>query len=133
MKFNDLKIINKTTVSLKVGDSDYDHLEVVANIKNGFDFYMNGIKKEYDEIIEAEIVSYIKDNIDSNELESIIFNDDYNKIFSQLSFEDICKGYRHDKELIIKQLGDTINYFIKHEKYEKCVILKSLLISAEKL
>jgi len=133
MKFNNLKIISKTTVALSVGDSEYDNLEVVANIDNDFDFYMNGIKKEYDGKIKEDILRYIKENIDENELKRIIATEDYKNIFSSLSFEEICIGYRHDKELIIEQISENMNFFIKYEEYEKCIILKKLLDKAKKL
>jgi len=133
MKFNNLKIINKTTVKINVGDSEYDNLEVVATTNEDFNFYMNGIKKEYDEKIKTEILEYIKKNINYKELEYIIAVEDYNKIYSKLSFEDICRGYHNNKEIIIKQILENMNFFIKIEEYEKCIILKNLLEKARNL
>jgi len=127
MKFKNLKILSKTTLEISVGDSEFDKLEVVSNFNNDFDYYMNGIKKDFEKEQTEEILSFINENIDSNELDWVIANEDYDKIYSTLTFDEILKGYKNDVDIILEHLIKTMDVFIKHEKYEKCVLLKKLI------
>jgi len=125
MNFKKVNIISKFTVEIELDDNT--NIEVSKINKDEYDFFINGIKKDIDEEKEKEILDYIIDNIDQKELEWVIAVEDFNSIYNRLSFEDICIGYHHDKELMKKKINSDLELFIFHEHYDKCIVLRNLL------
>ena len=132
MKLKNIKILSKYSVEVEVNDSDDINIEVVSE-QQKYKFYMNGIEKTFDLDTETEIIQHIEDNINQDELEWVIANEDFNMIYSKLSFEDICKGYHQDKEKMKTLIQSDLDLFIHYEKYEKCTLLKELLDKVEKI
>lgn len=127
MKLSNLKIKRKHVVELLIEDeNEFLPLEVKSEGDIGYGFYINGIRKELNTEQQNEIVVYIRENIDQNELELVIANEDYDKIFNKLSISDMLKGWKYDTEMIHHVIDDTMDVFIKHEHYEKCEVLNKI-------
>jgi len=132
MDLKKLNIISKYSVEIELHNND-TNIEVVSKNNEDYEFFMNGIKKNLGSDTEQKIIRYIVDNIDQDELEWVITNEDYNNIYSKLTFEEICGGYHQDKDLMIKLISSDLQFFIEHEKYEKCAVLQNLLDKVNKL
>ena len=126
MKLNEVKIVSKWKVSVETDDVIID---VVSNENSiaQYDFYMNGIKKEFEEHQEQEILNHIFKNIDQNELEYVIANDDYNNVYSITLFDDLIYYFDNDIDLMKETLERALEVFIEQEHYEKCKIVNDLL------
>jgi hypothetical protein len=133
MNLNKIKIISKTKLKIDIFGEEDILFEAVSNDQKKFDYYINGIKTKLTKEQDDEISDYIIENIDQQELEWVIANEDYDKIYNTLSFDDICKGYHNKKDVMKAQITKTLDIFILHEKYEKCVILQNLLDKIDKL
>jgi len=126
MNLSDVKIVSKWKVSVETDDVVIDVISSQETIKN-YEFYMNGIKKDFDESQEREILEHILKNIDQHELEYVIANEDYKKVYSVVVFEDLIYYFDNDFELMKTELLNTLNIFIEQEHYEKCKVINDLL------
>jgi len=126
MNLNDVKIVSKWKVSVETDDVVIDVISSQETIKN-YEFYMNGIKKDFDESQEREILEHILKNIDQHELEYVIANEDYNRVYSVVVFDDLIYYFDNDFELMKNELLNTLNIFIEQEHYEKCKVINDLL------
>lgn len=133
MDIKRINIISKNKFEIELNDDDLI-IEAYSKLNDdNFDFYINGIKKDFSKEQRQQIHRYMVDMIDEDEMKLVIANDDYERIYNRLSFDDICKGYNNDKEVIINQLSSTLQTFIEYEHYEKCIIIKKLLEKTNKL
>ena len=127
MILRELEIKSKHIVSLVIEiDSDFLPLEVKSINDETYEFYINGIKKELNNEQVTEIIEYIQNNINQDELEYVVANEDYNKIFSKLDISDILKGWNYNIELINHIINDTMDVFVYYEEYEKCAVLRDI-------
>lgn len=126
MKLGKIRIISKYKVEVETNDVT---MEITANNdKNiGYDFYMNGIKKEFDLDMEIEIIDYVTTNIDKSELSYVIANDNYKNIFNIFNLVELKSYYQNDIKKLTSELNETLNIFIKQEHYEKCETIKQIL------
>lgn len=133
MDIKRINIISKNKFEIELNDDDLI-IEAYSKLNDdNFDFYINGIKKDFSKEQRQQIHRYMVDMVDEDEMKLVIANDDYERIYNRLSFDDICKGYNNDKEIIINQLSSTLQTFIEYEHYEKCIIIKKLLEKTNEL
>lgn len=126
MNLNGVKIVSKWKVSVETDDVVIDVISSQETIKN-YEFYMNGIKKDFDESQEREILEHILKNIDQHELGYVIANEDYNRVYRVVEFDDLIYYFDNDFELMKNELLNTLNIFIEQEHYEKCKVINDLL------
>jgi hypothetical protein len=127
MVLNEVKIISKWKVTVETDDVVIDVVSEYENDATKYNFYINGIKKEFEKEQELEILDHILKNIDQHELEYVIANEDYNNFYNSLSFEELVYYFDNDFELMKDSLTSVLEIFVEQEHYEKCNVIKNIL------
>ena len=127
MNLNDVKIVSKWRVSVETDDVVIDVISNQDSETHEYEFYMNGIKKDFEKSQEREILEHILKNIDQHELEYVIVNEDYKKVYSVITFDDLIYYFDNDFDLMKNELLNALNIFIEQEHYEKCKVINDLL------
>jgi len=123
-----IKILSKNNYEYNL--SEFERVEVLKN--NGdYIITINGIDVLITKEQKLDIINYINNNINKAELKYISATEDFEEIFSKLSFHEICKGYHHKYNDIYKVFNNAYDVFLQYEEYEKCDVMLKLIKKVE--